>query len=153
MSLAGFLIGRHTSRAEIAAETPIFHALATAETPIFYALTTAHDTPDLPGRSRRRTNRPRHAQSTPDELALSQQPTPRTTSPHWTAPSAALPPRLTNPARDTGSVAGPLASGQATGAPVAEADHRPWLNRHWRRRLPAATYLAGRRPALDGARG
>ena len=46
MSLAGFLIGRHTSRAEIAAETPIFHALATAETPIFYALTTAHDTPD-----------------------------------------------------------------------------------------------------------
>ena len=45
MSLAGFLIGRHTSRAEIAAETPIFHALATAETPIFYALTTAHDTP------------------------------------------------------------------------------------------------------------
>jgi hypothetical protein len=45
MSVAEFLVGRHSSRAEIAAETPIFHALATAATPIFYALTTANDAP------------------------------------------------------------------------------------------------------------
>ncbi len=48
MSLAEFLIGRHSSRADIAAETPIFHALAAADTPIFYALTTDHDASDRP---------------------------------------------------------------------------------------------------------
>jgi hypothetical protein len=41
MSVTEFLMGRHSSRTEIATETPIFHALASAETPIFYALTTA----------------------------------------------------------------------------------------------------------------
>jgi hypothetical protein len=45
MSVTEFLTSRHSSRAEVATETPIFHALASAEKPIFYALTTAHHTP------------------------------------------------------------------------------------------------------------
>jgi hypothetical protein len=48
MSVTEILMGRRPSRAEIATETPIFHALASAETPIFYALTTAHQTPRRP---------------------------------------------------------------------------------------------------------
>jgi hypothetical protein len=44
MSDVGILIGRHSTRADSAADTPIFHALAAAETPIFHALTTAHET-------------------------------------------------------------------------------------------------------------